>query len=386
MMVDSAMDDGAVWIDDVAGMDDAFHQLTCKLVAVVAKDHIARGVPACQMAVGYEGRVVWSASLGAADARTRFDLFCASKPLVSSAIWRLAGDQLIDLDAPVATYIPEFGANGKQSITVRQVLLWTPGFPDVPVNIFEAQNRERLRELFASWVPVCAPDERVIPYTICLAWVIAELISVTSGQSYADYFDSQICQPLGLSRCLAIPIEEQQNIATMKAITFDQAGEPRLSKSVMDTGPEFRALGSPATGCCTTAADFALFYQAFLHNPGQLWDPKILAQGTTLQGTWDDNRRPHPRSLGMSLAGPHSMRRYDLGFALGNSPGAFGGVGAHINIGWADPATGISFTFVNNGEFPAEFECRDGRHLAANSAARRGIALTRLASQLRLGG
>src|SRR5262245_9202778 len=125
-------------IDD-SSMGDGFRVLAERLVATVAAD-VERGMPAAQMAVGYEGRVVWSAVVGDADHDTRFALHCAGKPILASAVWRLLGDQRLALDEPVASYIPEFGTNGKERTTVRHLLLDTPGLrnqtADEPMNQF----------------------------------------------------------------------------------------------------------------------------------------------------------------------------------------------------------------------------------------------------------
>src|SRR5207302_3478727 len=109
-------------------------------------------------------------------------------------------------------------------------------------------------------------------------------------------------------------------------------------------------------------AELALFYQSVLHNPHQLWDPDVLRAGTTVQRTFIDERNGTPiaRSLGMYLAGSQAARRYDQGFAIGHSPEAFGVPGLHIQVGWADPATGVSFAFLNSGQFSDECAARRG--------------------------
>jgi CubicO group peptidase (beta-lactamase class C family) len=369
-------------VRDDWSMGDHFHRLGEKLVAAVAAD-VERGMPAAQLAVGYEGRIVWSATLGAADDATRFCLHCAGKPVIASAIWRLVGDGQLELDEPVATYIPEFATHGKDRITLRHLLLDAPGLRsqtvDEPmnqfVNIFEAQDRARLRSLFAEWRTESEPGEHLGFYQTCIAWVHAELIRVASGLDYADYIEQAVCRPLGLPRSLKIPVEDQQNIAlAAEVIGPDPEGGPvRTNTALVANHPQWRALGCPAAGFFMTASELALFYQGTLHNPGQLWDPAVLKAGTTLQRNFIDERNgtPMARSLGMYLAGSRAGRRYDQGFAMGHSPEAYGVPGLHIQVGWADPATGISFAFLNSGQFTDE------------CAARRGVGISRLASQIR---
>ena len=64
--------------------------------------------------------------------RTRYVLQSAGRPVIAAAVWKLLGDGGIELDARVADVIPEFGTNGKEVVTIRQVLTHTGGFPMAP--------------------------------------------------------------------------------------------------------------------------------------------------------------------------------------------------------------------------------------------------------------
>ena len=100
-----------------------------------------------------------------------------------------------------------------------------------------------------------------------------------------------------------------------------------------------------------TAADLALYYQALLHNPDGMWKPDVLADVTSnVRNTFPDPLlgQSANRSLGLQLAGDDGKAGL-RGFGKTNSPGAFGHGGAHGQIGWADPATGLSFAYVTNG-------------------------------------
>ena len=94
-----------------------------------------------------------------------------------------------------------------------------------------------------------------------------------------------------------------------------------------------------------------MYYQSLLHNPGGLWDPAVLAEGTakimcTLPSP--DTGVASNRSLGLVIAGDDglSMMR---GMGATVSANAFGHNGAGGQIAWADPATGLSFAFVTSG-------------------------------------
>jgi CubicO group peptidase (beta-lactamase class C family) len=115
--------------------------------------------------------------------------------------------------------------------------------------------------------------------------------------------------------------------------------------------PANREAGSPGVGAVSTAREVALLYQAFLRNPGGMFDPAVLAAGTvqvrsTLVDPWIGVAGN--RTLGLTVAGRdgHGVLR-QLGRATG--PRAFGAPGVGGQIGWADPDTGLSFCYLTNG-------------------------------------
>src|SRR2546423_14956474 len=90
-------------------------------------------VPACQLALARDGEVVLFESFGDATNATRFHAFSATKPIVSSAIWLLMGEGVLDVTRPVSRYVPELSSDGMGAVTVEQILLHTAGFPNAPM-------------------------------------------------------------------------------------------------------------------------------------------------------------------------------------------------------------------------------------------------------------
>jgi CubicO group peptidase (beta-lactamase class C family) len=110
-------------------------------------------------------------------------------------------------------------------------------------------------------------------------------------------------------------------------------------------------VGVPGGGGITTASDYALFYQALLHNRDGLWEPTWLDRAKTdVRNTFVDPMTGVPvrRTIGLCLCGDDGLgpRR---GFGHGNSPGTFGHGGAGGQIAWADPESGLSFVYLTNG-------------------------------------
>jgi CubicO group peptidase (beta-lactamase class C family) len=139
--------------------------------------------------------------------------------------------------------------------------------------------------------------------------------------------------------------------------------------------PAVRESGFPAGGCITTAADLALFYQALLHDGRswdgkQIWQPEMLLEARRIRS--GNLKNPllgvlANRALGIVIAGGDGKANM-RGFGRTNSPEAFGHPGFGGQIGWADPASGISFGYLTNG-----FDRNDLRE------GRRSVALSSLA-------
>ena len=115
-----------------------------------------------------------------------------------------------------------------------------------------------------------------------------------------------------------------------------------------------------------TAATLARFYQGLLHNPGSLWKPEVLADALgNVRCTLPDPfmKLPANRTLGVVVGA-------GFGATWADSPTAFGWPGAGGQIGFAEPATGISFAFLQMGDTDAR------------SQFERGVEMSRLALRL----
>src|ERR1700690_1068821 len=102
------------------------------LVARAQREIDEGRLPSCQIAFARDGELVVWLTLGAAAPQSRYVIFSSTKPVVASAVWILMGEGAIDVSAPVAELVPEFATNGKDAITIEQVLLHTSGFPRAP--------------------------------------------------------------------------------------------------------------------------------------------------------------------------------------------------------------------------------------------------------------
>jgi CubicO group peptidase (beta-lactamase class C family) len=340
-------------------------------------------LPSCQIALARDGKLAAFETLGDATPDTRYVVFSCTKGIVAGAVWLLIGEGALDISKRVADYIPEFGTNNKDVVTVEQVLLHTSGFPHAPLGPPTWSDRKARLDAFGRWRLNWEPGTAFEYHATSAHWVLAELIERLAGQDYRQFIRTRISEPLGLRLGLGIPEGEQSGIAPLVSV-----GEPPTSEEleavlgvpnlpiteVTDDAllsfnePANVAVGVPGGGGVMTAADLALYYQALLHDQGGLWDSEVLADATgTVRNTFTDpwTGVPANRSLGMVVAGDDgkaSMR----GFGKTNSPRAFGHDGAGGQIAWADPDTGISLCYLTNGL--DRNPIRSGRRMVAVSS------------------
>ncbi len=324
-------------------------------------------LPSCQIALAVEGELVAFEAYGDATRDTRYAVFSCTKAFVAGAVWALMGDGLIDVRLRVADYIPEFGANGKDQITVEQVMLHTAGFPHAPLGPPAWATRDGRLTTFAAWRLNWEPGTTYEYHATSAHWVLAEIIERVAGADYRDVVEARITEPAGLPRVLGLAEGTAQDGIAELAIV----GEPATAEEIRATfgvdalpvtevtpaalmqfnDPATRAVGVPGGGGVMRASDLALYYQTLLHNPGEMWRPDVLADATGNVRNLLGERTtgvPANRSLGLLLAGDDGYSNV-RGLGRTVSPQAFGHNGAAGQLAWADPATGLSLGYCTNG-------------------------------------
>ena len=322
-------------------------------------------LPSCQIALGLNGEIVVDETIGDALPETRYCFFSATKPFVAAAIWQLLSEDLLQLDAPISTYLPEFADNGKADITVEQVMLHTSGFPHAPMGPAVWATAESRRKRMAEWRLNWDPGTRYEYHPTSAHWVLAELISEVTGRPYAEEIHHRVTEPLGLPRILGIEFEQQGGIAELTlcegeatpdeleavfGIRVMPPSEVNDETIIRFNDAETRTIGVPGGVGYGRAVDLAAFYQALLHNHDGVWDPAMLqnAVGQVHNNLPDPMGVPANRGLGVILAGDDGLtNRRGLGRTV--SPRAFGHNGVGGQIAFCDPDTGLSFAYTTNG-------------------------------------
>ncbi|MCX7619564.1 MAG: beta-lactamase family protein [Acidimicrobiales bacterium] len=335
-----------------------------------ARREIDEGLlPSCQLAVARQGRLALFETLGDAAHSSRYTIFSCTKGLVAGAIWILLRSGDLSLDVRVAELVPEFGTNGKEVITVEQLLTHTAGFPTAPMSATVAASREGRLAQFAKWRLNWEPGSRFEYHPTSAHWVLGELIERVTGEDFRAFIVDQVARRHGLTRfglgvgpgeqddindlCLVGQHPTREAIEAVLGFPLDLAelmGEVTDEALLSFNQPEVRAVGFPGGGGVATAADLALYYQSVLHDPFDIWSPERLSWATQVRCDLPDPLRgvPAHRSLGLVVAG-HPPDAQLRGFGYGLSPRSFGHDGAGGQIAWCDPVSGVSFAYLTNG-------------------------------------
>jgi len=362
-----------------------------------AERDVKEGVlPACQVAIAREGKIAAMKTFGRAvqggvekpaTDETVFVAMSATKAITSSALWLLIQEGKISPADKIVKYVPEYGTNGKESTTIEHLLIHTAGIPAAPGSFKDWGDRKQRLERFAQWRPLHPPGERFIYHIHANYWPIAEAIERITGKRLGEFVRERIAEPLGLPDLrIGLPRSIQARMADVKwvgepakeeeyrklGVTPPRANLESITEdAVLDMNdPKLREMDFPAGGLMTTAGDIALFYQALL-NDGQaydgtrIWQSQMLREARRIRsGDLIDPARgiTANRALGIVIAGGDGKANL-RGFGRTNSAEAFGHPGFGGQIGWADPATGISFGYLTNGY--DRNDLREGRRSVA---------------------
>lgn len=305
------------------------------------------------------GRVPWSAD-------TAPMVFSATKGVASTVIHRLVDRGLLDYDAPVAQYWPEFGAHGKSAITIRRLMAHRAGLSLLDgAGRDELLDHRRMEQRLAGAPPRHVPG-RSAYHALTYGWLLSGLARSVTGLDMGRLIRQELSAPLDtdglhLGRPPAdAPTREAQIIMPQHMLSNPLFGRvaPRVAALRLSGGfgsvyvPGIRSLvqgdtplldtEAPAVNGVATARGLARMYGA-IANGGRIDGTRFLSQRVVSGLTGRRDLRPD-RNLGLPLA-------FHLGYHAVPVPGVmpgFGHVGLGGSLGWADPASGLAFGFVHN--------------------------------------
>ncbi|HYB36713.1 MAG TPA: serine hydrolase domain-containing protein [Mycobacterium sp.] len=304
------------------------------------------------------GQVPWTAD-------TATMVFSATKGISSTVIHRLADRGLIDYDVPVAEYWPEFGANGKSAITVRQVMRHHAGLSQLR----SASKEDLLNHLLMEERLAAAPAGRLLGkpayHALTYGWLMSGLARAVTGKGMRELIREELAEPLNtdglhLGRPPAgSPTQVAQII--MPQSTFSNPVFDRVAPKIaaLESSAGFGAMYFP--GMRAVVQGDIPFLDAEMPSVNGVATARALARmyGAIANGGMIDGIQFLSPELVAGLTGWRSLvldrnLLVPLAFHLGyhcvpfNVIPGFGHAGLGGSLGWADPETGVAYGFVHN--------------------------------------
>jgi CubicO group peptidase (beta-lactamase class C family) len=321
------------------------------------------GVPVADVWTGWSDRAgtqPWTADTGAM-------VFSATKGVTSTVIHRLADRRLLSYDEPVAEYWPEFAANGKGDITVRDVLRHRSGLSHLRgVTKEQLMDHSAMEERLAA-APVDHLRGVQAYHALTYGWLLSGLARAVTGKGMRELIRHEVARPLNTDGVhLGRPPESAPTKSAQILIPHGKLRAPVFNfiaprvaglpfsgavgamyfpgvVSLVQGDTPFLDGEVPAANGVVTGRGLAKMYAA-LANDGRIDGRKYLSK-ELVRGLTGQPRRKWP-DANMMVPMP-----FHLGYHESPVPGllnGFGHVGLGGTLGWADPGAGSAFGFIHN--------------------------------------
>jgi len=306
--------------------------------------------------------------------------YSTTKGVTSTLLHVFADRGIVDYDAPVREYWPEFGQAGKENITVRQVMSHQSGLYHIRDIVEDARDMldwERMTDLLARTAPCHLPGLYHGYHGFTFGWLVGEIIQRVSGRPFREVLEAEIAKPLELDG-LYVGVPEDQMHRRAQLIepnrrrrrsteqverwsrvasrglrwTGTQFDPHELVRALMPRGIENFDFGSEAVAAASIPAANGTFTARSL---AKLY--AVMAAGGELDGvrlvssqTLDKIRQVQSRGVGRVIPFP---MRWRLGYHRVNTirvkvPGGIGHAGFGGSGGWADPNRNLAVALVLN--------------------------------------
>ena len=259
------------------------------------------------------------------------NVFSSGKTVAGLVALILADRKLIDLDAPMATYWPEFAANGKEHILVRNVLSHTSGvsgWEDL-ITVEDLYNWDLVVDKLAKQAPWWTPGTASGYHSFTFGYLIGELVRRTTGKSYKDFVHEELAVPLGADFQIGVQDADLWRVSDIipPPPVANATGPPVGSISYKTlTNPPFqppeantagwRHADIPAANAHTNARGIARILSSLTHG-GQVGGVHVLSQ-PTIDRIFEQQINDTDQVVGLQL-------RRGIGYAL---------TGEHTYLDW----------------------------------------------------
>ena len=320
------------------------------------------GRPVVDVWTGWADRVgdqAWTADTGAM-------VFSATKGVTATVIHRLVDRGLLSYDEPVAEYWPEFGANGKDEITLRDVLRHRSGLSHLKgVTKDELLDHELMEEKLAA-ASVDRLRGRPAYHALTYGWLLSGIARSVTGMGMRELIREEVARPLNTDglHLGRPPADAPTKVAQILA--------PQSTR----TNPVFNFVAPKVAGLPLSGAFGAMFFpgiKSFVQGDIPFLDGEVpaangvvtarglakmyaaIANGGSIDGTQFLSAELTRGLIGKPKLWPDLNIVVPMPFHLGYHespiPGllkGFGHIGLGGTLGWADPEAGSAFAFVHN--------------------------------------
>ena len=265
------------------------------IAPIIEKSIVEGNYPGAIILAGHHGHIIYRGVFGNARIlpniapmrfNTLFDIASLTKVVATTpAIMQLVEKAKIDLDAPVAKYWPAFGSQGKESVTIRELLTHPSGLPaDIPVDNEPAGKNKILEQI--ALVKLSETPGTHFLYSDINFVVLAHLVEIITKENFNHYVENHIIHPLGMKNTFFLPsMKLRYRIAPTTII------DKKLRWGEVQD-PLAYAMGGVAgnAGLFSNASDLATYAQCLLNgghlpkkHPGYLLGPLAILKMTTRQ-------------------------------------------------------------------------------------------------------
>ena len=350
-----------------------------------------RAEPGGAIALMVDGRLVcdlWGGHRDAAREKpwtrdTLVNFFSVGKAFTSLVALRLVERGALDLDAPAHRLWPEFGARGKEEITLRHMLSHQAGLPAIRKDLPDGAmfNWSAMTAALADTPPWWEPGTAHGYHVNTFGYLVGELVRRASGCTVGQLLRDEVAGPLGADVHIGLPSTEHSRAAEflwpsvlperpegdlpddilMKWNTY--WNPPGISGAGWVNSAEWRAAEIPSTNGHGTARGIARVYSALAAGGSidgiDILSADMLAAAVKEQSFGPDRILDRESRFALGFQLPQAER------PLGPNPQAFGHFGAGGSLGFCDPAARVAFSYVTNDMGPRWQNPRNKALLAA---------------------
>ncbi len=318
--------------------------------------------PGAQACVWHDGGIVANAGAGTTDGSNPMESdsvnlwLSAGKPIGAVAAMLLVEDGLIELDQPVAAYWPEFGANGKDTITTRHLLTHTAGIRTAEIAASMTDLQEVIAVLENTRIERDWQPGKRAAYHATSGWqALGELVRRVSGSDYDEFVAKRVFLPLEMSSSLFRLTAEEAESLGARFSPMHMIKNGVYEEEVLYTREFTSSFARPGSGLRSTASDMVRFYR-MLMGIGEL-------DGTRLLEPEDAAEITSPQRIGMKDETFGQVMDWGLGVMFDNkvhgpaapysygpyaSARTFGHGGRESSTAFADPEHELAVALVFN--------------------------------------